>query len=379
MATPHSSDGCAPEARVATPRDSRWQWLRQTLRTGGPGQCIFAITNACNANCAFCCFARDKLPRDRWAFVDPDGAKAAIDVLHRNFIRYLIVTGGEPLLHPQLDEIVAHAQKSGISVFVVTNGSRLGKRRCRELAAAGVTNVIVSIDAQTAQAHESNRQLPRVCERIRAANEIFRSVNVNVTASVTLSRLVTDFDALAGFLRELGFTCVTFSYPLTDLPSSFLGYANTPLVRFTTDELAARFEAVKRLRQHFPVVNPIAGLEEMQRLVRGEPQRFECLGGYRYFYLDWKLNVWRCHHWEQPIGSIFELDESKYVRDGCTRCMIDCFRDSSVMQHVAVSVADAVHDARDGHPWRATKRLVTRSNLESLGAAFQNRHWIRRI
>jgi len=151
MATPHSSDGCAPEARVATPRDSRWQWLRQTLRTGGPGQCIFAITNACNANCAFCCFARDKLPRDRWAFVDPDGAKAAIDVLHRNFIRYLIVTGGEPLLHPQLDEIVAHAQKSGISVFVVTNGSRLGKRRCRELAAAGVTNVIVSIDAQTAR------------------------------------------------------------------------------------------------------------------------------------------------------------------------------------------------------------------------------------
>jgi hypothetical protein len=115
----------------------------------------------------------------------------------------------------------------------------------------------------------------------------------------------------------------------------------------------------------------------MQRFVRGEPQRFECLGGYRYFYLDWELKVWRCHHWQEPIGSIFDLDESKYVRDGCTRCMIDCFRDSSVMQHAGVSVADALHEIRAGHPWRATKRLARRSNVESLRAAFGNRRWIR--
>jgi MoaA/NifB/PqqE/SkfB family radical SAM enzyme len=362
---------------MASQNDSRWQWLRQTIRTGGPGQCIFAITNACNANCAFCCFALDKLARDAWVFVDPAGAKAAIDVLHRNFIRYLIVTGGEPLLHSQLDEIVAHAHGRGMAVLLVTNGSRLSERRCRELATAGVSSIIISIDAPTAEAHEANRKLPRVCERIRVANDFLRDLKVQVTASVTLSRLVRDFDELAEFLRGLGFTSVTFSYPLTELPSSFLGYANHPLVRFTAEELLARFDAVKRLRRHFPVVNPLAGLEEMQRFVRGEPQRFECLGGYRYFYLDWELKVWRCHHWEKPIGSIMDLDESKYVRDGCTRCMIDCFRDASVMQHVGVSVTDAVHDARAGHLWRATKRLVRRSNLESLRAALQNRRWIR--
>jgi MoaA/NifB/PqqE/SkfB family radical SAM enzyme len=375
MQTPDSPN--RPQIRAGSQRDSRWQWLRQTIRTGGPGQCVFAITNACNANCAFCCFALDKLARDAWAFVDAAAAKKAIDVLHRNFIRYLIVTGGEPMLHPQLDEIVAHAHGRGISVLLVTNGSRLTERRCRELAAAGVSTLIISIDAATAEAHEGNRKLPRVCERIRAANDLFRSLGVQVTASVTISGLVTDFDALADFLRELGFTAVTFSYPLTNLNSSFLGYANHPLVRFAADELLARFEAVKRLRRYFPVVNPLAGLEEMQRFVRGEPQRFECLGGYRYFYLDWELKVWRCHHWEEPMGSILDLDESKYVRDGCTRCMIDCFRDASVMQHVSVNVADAVHDARAGHLWRATKRLVRRSNLESLRAAFQNRRWIR--
>src|SRR4030095_7740833 len=245
-----------PEVRGASQRESRWQWLRQTIQTGGPGQCVFAITNACNANCGFCSFALDKLARDTWAFVDTAAAKVAIDVLHRNFVRYLIVTGGEPLLHPQLDEIVAYAHGRGISVLLVTNGPRLSERRCRGLPPPGVSTTIISIDASTAETHEGNRRLPRVCERIRVANELFRGLGVQVTASVTISRLVTDFDALTEFLRELGFTSVTFSYPLTTLNSSFLGYANQPLVPFVADELLGPFAAGKRAHRDFPVADP---------------------------------------------------------------------------------------------------------------------------
>jgi len=45
------------------------------------------------------------------------------------------------------------------------------------------------------------------------------------------------------------------------------------------------------------------------------------------FYLDWKLNLYRCHFWETPMCNIYEFDQSKLIRDGCTRCMIDCYRD----------------------------------------------------
>jgi MoaA/NifB/PqqE/SkfB family radical SAM enzyme len=360
-------------------RESAWQWLKHTSRTGGPGQCIFAVNNACNASCQFCNFALDKLPRGDWSFAPTRDAKDAIDVLHRLFIRYLIVTGGEPMLHPDLDEILAHASARGMSVLLVTNGSRLVESRCRELAACGVSNVVVSIDAPTVEAHEHHRKLPRVCEKIRTANALFRELGVQVTASVTMSRLVTDYPALIGFLEELGFPCVTFSYPLTDLPSSFLGYADSSLVDFSPEELHAHFEQVKTLKDLFPILNPTASLEDMQRLVRKEPQRFECLGGYRYFYLDWNLMVWRCHHWDAPMCSIAELDESRYVRDGCTKCMIDCFRDSSVMQHVGVNVADAIRDVRGGRLLRAAGRVLRRSNLTSLRSALENRRWIRHL
>ena len=216
---------------AATQREPIWRWLKQTALSGGPGQTIFAINNACNAGCDFCNFALDSLPRDQWEFVSKDGATDAIDILHKLFIRYLIVTGGEPMLHRELLEIVEHANRRGMTVLLVTNGSRLNRERCRELKEAGVSSVIISIDAPTAEAHEKNRGLPKVCERIREANVQFSELGMQTTASVTVSRLVGDYGRLVEFLKVLGFRCVTFSYPLTALPSSFLGYKASPAGR----------------------------------------------------------------------------------------------------------------------------------------------------
>ena len=256
---PTSADGDAPAAPAA-PEESRWQWLRRTLQSGGPGQCIFSINNACNAGCDFCNFALDVLPRADWHYAPLDGACRAIDVLSDLFIRYLIVSGGEPTLHPHLDEIIRHARRRHMSVLLVTNGSRLTPQRCAELVEAGVSTVVISIDAATARRHEMNRRLPGVSRRIQTANQALKALGVQSTASVTVSRLLDDYEALAAFLTSLGFAAVTFSYPLTQLPSSFLGFRQSPLVDFTADELEAHFESIKQLKKSFPVVNPTAAL-----------------------------------------------------------------------------------------------------------------------
>ena len=141
---------------------------------------------------------------------------------------------------------------------------------------------------------------------------------------------------------------MTFSYPLTNLNSSFLGFKKSEMVEFERDELIGIFDKVKAFKKQFHVVNPTRSLEEMQRFLRDEPQQYPCLGGYRYFYLDWKLQLWRCHFWEEPLCSIYDFDETKLVRDGCTRCMIDCYRDASTMQHIAVSAHDAIKSLRSG-------------------------------
>jgi hypothetical protein len=117
----------------------------------------------------------------------------------------------------------------------------------------------------------------------------------------------------------------------------------------------------------------------MQRFLRKEPQRFPCLGGFKYFYLDWNFLLWRCHFWEEPMCSIFEFDDSRRIRDGCTRCMIDCYRDASVMQHVGVSLYDSVTHLRHGR-WRAAaEALFNRTVLDSLKSVCEGRGWINRL
>jgi|SRR3990172_9604073 len=357
----------------------RLKVIKQSLFEGGPGFCQFAINNACNAACDFCSFSLDALPREDWIFAPLAKSKEAIDILVGHGVRYLVITGGEPMLHPDCFDIVRHAKGRGMVVILVTNGSRLDGTNIHALKDSGLSSIIISIDAASVKTHEENRRLPKVCEKIKKANELLRQLKIQSTASVTMSRLIDDYTLLPAFLKGLGFESVTFSYPLTTLGSSFLGHANSHLVSYTPDELLRVFDEVKKLKRQMHVVNPTASLEEMQRFLRKETQRFECLGGYKYFYLDWNFLIWRCHYWEKPICSIFEFDDSRRIRDGCTRCMIDCYRDASVMQHVAVSVSDSVAQARQGM-WRgAAKSLFNRNNLDSLKSVFEGMGWITRI
>lgn len=352
--------------------------LHLVLKKGGPGFCQFAITSACNANCGFCNFARDRHPKDRWQYVSRSQAFDALSILHREGIRYLVLTGGEPTLHPNLTDIVRYASGLGMKVMLVTNAGILGRHKIDSLHEAGLSSFIISVDAASRERHEANRGLPNVCDKIREANAHIKQLGLHATASITMSRLV-DYDALPDFLSSLGFTSAVFSYPLTYLASNFLGYANSELVDYTKDELIGAYEQVKALKKRFRVVNPTLSLQEMQRFLRDDEQRYPCLAGYRFFFLDWELMLWRCHYWEQPMCSIYEFDSSQLVRDGCTRCMINCYRDSSLMQQVAVSVHDAYDAFRQGRLGAGTKALARRQNLDSLRAVVEELPWILRF
>jgi len=353
--------------------------LRLVLDKGGPGFCQFALNNACNANCGFCNFARDKFPKAHWKYVERQGALDAIDTLYRNGVRYLVWTGGEPTLHPNLIEFTEHASNLGMKVMLVSNAGLFKPDKVRKLHEAGTSSFIISVDAADVEAHENNRGLPGVCEKIKETNRVLKELGAMATASVTMSRLL-DYDKLPAFLEELGFGAVTFSYPVTELGSNFMGFSTSDLVNYSKEELLAAFDKVKALKKSgVHVLNPTAGLDEMKRYIEGGEQKFPCLGGYRYFYLDWDLMLWRCHYWAEPMCHISEFNETKTVRDGCTKCMIDCYRDSSVMHHIGVSVHDTYQAIKKGDLVGGVKALTRKGNLGSLGAVMEELPWLIRF
>jgi MoaA/NifB/PqqE/SkfB family radical SAM enzyme len=363
------------------PKKSVLRLVADVLDHGGPGYLQFAITNICNAKCDFCGFAVDRFDPKQRRSVTLEQAKDVIDIAVRNHIGYLLFVGGEPLVHKNLREMVRYAADRGIHPMICTNGSLWTEQNMRALAAEGLSSVIMSIDAHDVARHEKNRGLPEVCKKIKYANEVFAELGVQTTASVTASRLIDDYEKLPDFLRELGFSSCTFSYPLTSLASSYLSFSDSSLVNYSRDELIDVFERIKRMKRNsgYPVVNPVESLSEMQRHLRKEPEQFGCLGGHKYFYLDWNLNLYRCHAWDKPMCSIYEFDQSKLIRDGCTRCMIDCYRDPSVLQHVAISASDAWNNFKDGRLTDAVKNIFDRRNLASIKAVWEERQWIGKV
>ncbi len=368
-------------APVVKPKKRFSRLLAEILSHGGPGFLQFAITNVCNARCDFCGFAVDRFdPRQRRS-VSLEEARDVIDICVKNHIGYLLFVGGEPLVHKNLRHMIRYAAERGIHPMVCTNGSLWTEQNMPAYAADGLSSVIMSIDAHDVTRHEKNRGLPEVCRKIKRANEVFRELGVQTTASVTASRLIEDYGKLPDFLRSMGFASCTFSYPLTSLASSYLSFSDSALVNYKTDELIGVFEKIKQMKASsgYPVVNPRESLTEMQRHLRGEPEKFGCLGGHKYFYLDWNLNLYRCHAWDKPMCNIYEFDESKIIRDGCTKCMIDCYRDPSVMQFTAISVSDAWQNLRKGKLGAAARNIFDGRNLTSLRAVWEERKWIGKV
>ncbi|MEO8426071.1 MAG: radical SAM protein [Verrucomicrobiota bacterium] len=366
---------------VSRPRKNVFRLIGEVLDHGGPGYLQFAITNICNAKCDFCGFAVDRFdPKERRS-VTLKEAKDVIDIAAKNRIGYLLFVGGEPLVHKELRSMVRHAAERGIHPMICTNGSLWTDENMRALASDGLSSVIMSIDSHEVAKHEKNRGLPEVCRKIQHANEVFAKLGIQTTASVTASKLIDDYAKLPAFLSELGFTSCTFSYPLTSLASSYLSFSDSNLVSYRTEELLQVFEKIKQMKRRsgYPVVNPTESLTEMQRHLRGEKEKFGCLGGHKYFYLDWNLNLYRCHFWETPMCNIYEFEPSKLIRDGCTRCMIDCYRDPSILQFVAISASDAYNNLKKGKLAAAGKNIFDRRNLISLKAVWDDRKWIGKV
>jgi MoaA/NifB/PqqE/SkfB family radical SAM enzyme len=366
---------------IRKPAKGFWRLLGEVLDHGGPGYVQFAITNICNARCEFCGFAVDQMNPKLRRSVTLAEARDVIDICVRNHIGYLLFVGGEPMVHKDLRAMVRYCAEAGVQPMICTNGSLWTESNIRQFAQDGLASVIMSIDTHDVRRHEKNRGLPEVCQKIKQANQLFHDLGVQTTASVTASKLIEDYARLPAFLQTLGFTSCTFSYPLTTLGSSYLSFSQSGLVRYTNEELIQVFEQMKALKRQttIQIVNPSESLAEMQRHLRQEPEKFGCLGGYKYFYLDWNLNLYRCHAWATPMCRIYDFNASKLIRDGCTRCMIDCYRDPSVMQYVAVSISDAYDNVKRGRLVAAAKNLLDRRNLTSLRAIWEERDWVRKV
>ena len=131
--------------RAATfARARRLASSRSTLSAAAPVTMQVEVTNRCNLRCVMCCQQNMQRPR-----VDMPLAmfRRIIDQAEGWVHHVQLANFGEPLLHPQVHDLVAHAASRGLFVEMITNATLLDRPQAEALVSAGVGKISVSVDS----------------------------------------------------------------------------------------------------------------------------------------------------------------------------------------------------------------------------------------
>src|SRR5713101_15987 len=154
----------------------------------------------CNLACTYCNEFDD--------FSKPvplEEMKKRLDILADMGTSIITISGGEPLMHPELEEVIRHIRRRGMYAGMITNGFLLSKERIEKLNEAGLEYLQISID-NVVPDEVSKKSLKTLDTRLEwlAQYAVFQ-VNIN---SVLGSGVKNPEDALTVAHRavELGFT-----------------------------------------------------------------------------------------------------------------------------------------------------------------------------
>src|SRR5579859_3804563 len=95
----------------------------------------------CNLDCGYC-NEYDDVSKP----VPLEEMKRRLDTLADMGTSVITISGGEPLMHPDLDEIIGHIRKRGMIAGLITNGFFLNRERIERLNDAGLEHLQISID-----------------------------------------------------------------------------------------------------------------------------------------------------------------------------------------------------------------------------------------
>jgi len=103
-----------------------------------------------------------------------------------------VISGGEPLMRPDIFAIAAYATRRGLRVAMSPNGTLITPAVVQKMQAAGVQRISVSIDGSTAERHDRIRGVPGAFEAALAGLAACRKAGLGFQLNTTVLRETTD-------------------------------------------------------------------------------------------------------------------------------------------------------------------------------------------
>ena len=134
--------------------------MNPAVPTAERGLFLLAInlTERCNLGCAHCYMDAQTLAQGAADELSSLEVRELLDnIAARSTETMVVLTGGEPLLRADLEELITHGRALGLSMVVGSNGLGLTDRRAASLKAAGAMGVGISVDSLDPAKHDAFR------------------------------------------------------------------------------------------------------------------------------------------------------------------------------------------------------------------------------
>ena len=146
------------------------------------------LTKRCNLNCDHCYLDANFRGGFRTDELSTDECRRVIDqIAEVNPNAFLILTGGEPLLRPDIYDLIRHAAEKKFMVVLGTNGTLINKNNAEKIKTAGAHGVGISIDSMDASKHNTFRGVPFAWERSMEAFDVLNEVGVDFLVQMSVS------------------------------------------------------------------------------------------------------------------------------------------------------------------------------------------------
>ena len=306
------------DIRAMNRRAREWRMIIKGLAsTGHPVMAHIIPIRRCNLACTYC-NEYDDVSKPLAAEVMLE----RLDQLAALGTTIITFSGGEPMLHPDLDRLIAHVRRRGIIAGIITNGYLLTAQRVQQLNDAGLDHMQISID--NVMPDDVSKKSLKVLDKklqILAEHALFH-VNIN---SVLGGGIHNPDDALVVGKRalELGFTSTV----------GIIHDGGGQLKPIGERERAV-FLAMKQFeKKNFSQINYF-----QNDIAQGRPSNWRCRAGARYLYICEDGLVHYCSQQRgfpaKPLAeyTVTDIRREYLTEKGCAPfCTVSCVHQVSYM------------------------------------------------
>ncbi len=161
------------------------------------------ITMKCNLKCSHCYI--NSVERGLPEELSTEEAKELIDQIASVSKPLLIISGGEPLLRPDLFAIIQYAKSKGLKVGIGSNGTLINKEKAKKLREAGVDTVSISLDSIHPEKHDSFRGVKGAWQKAVNAIKNLKDEGILIQVNTTVTKEnYSEIGQILDFVERLG-------------------------------------------------------------------------------------------------------------------------------------------------------------------------------